>query len=116
MNIRLSAFLSLLIAVLSISLLLNSCSSDSSCPLVPGQISISVNNGPREGDKEAIQEAELVKKIFARKHPDIRLKQNTWQYSPETFLTKMAGATCTDLVGLFATEGVGVVEQGLAED
>src|SRR5690348_11588204 len=116
MKTRLSVFLSLLIIILSISLLLNSCSTQSNSSQVTGQITISVNNGPREGDKDALAENALFYEIFRRKHPDIKVKFSTWQYTPETFLTKMAGATCTDLVGLFATEGVGVAEQGLAAD
>ena len=94
--------------------ILTCCSSDKSNLLLPGEIQISINNGPKEGDTNAMEENKLLMDLFKKKYPHIKLKYNTWQYSPETFLTKMAGATCTDVIGLFATEGVGVAEQGLA--
>lgn len=79
-------------------------------------ITITVNNGPREGDKNAEEETKLFLDLFNKKYPNIRVKMSSWQFTPETFLTKMAGGTCTDVIGMFATEGIGVAEKNLALD
>jgi multiple sugar transport system substrate-binding protein len=79
-------------------------------------ITITVNNGPREGDKNAEEETKVYLELFNKRYPNIRVKMSSWQFSPETFLTKMAGGTCTDVVGMFATEGIGVAEKNLALD
>lgn len=90
----------------------NSSSSTSS----QGVITITVNNGPREGDKNAEEESRLNLTLFNKRYPNIRVKMSSWQFTPETFLTKMAGGTCTDVIGMFATEGIGVAEKNLALD
>ncbi|MCX7919787.1 MAG: sugar ABC transporter substrate-binding protein [bacterium] len=77
---------------------------------------ITVNNGPREGDKLAEEETRVYLALFNKKYPNIKVKMSSWQFTPETFLTKMAGGTCTDVVGMFATEGIGVAEKNLALD
>ncbi|MFB3896128.1 MAG: sugar ABC transporter substrate-binding protein [bacterium] len=85
-------------------------------PTTQNTITITVNNGPREGDKNAEEESRLNLALFNKRYPNIRVKMSSWQFTPETFLTKMAGGTCTDVVGMYATEGIGVAEKNLALD
>lgn len=96
-----------------------SCSSqnrESATSTTQGIITITVNNGPREGDKNAEEETRVYLALFNKRYPNIKVKMSSWQYTPETFLTKMAGGTCTDVIGMFATEGIGVAEKNLALD
>jgi len=80
-------------------------------------VTITVNNGPLEEDKEQHAENAAKLEVFYRLHPDIRVQESTWQYSPDSFLTKMAGGTCTDIIGVpMATELKGIVRKGLALD
>lgn len=81
-----------------------------------GQIVISVNNGAQEGDEKRLEEQRRVNALFQSHYPNATIEFSTWQFSPETFLTRMAGGTCTDIVGLFATECAIVIEKGLALD
>jgi ABC-type glycerol-3-phosphate transport system substrate-binding protein len=100
-------------------LMLFSCSSqngDVASTSPQGTITITVNNGPREGDKNAEEETRVYLALFNKKEPNIKVKMSSWQFTPETFLTKMAGGTCTDVIGMFATEGIGVAEKNLALD
>ncbi|MDI6783271.1 MAG: extracellular solute-binding protein, partial [bacterium] len=107
-----------LLILSSLIILLGSCTSKQN--EVPtssqGTITITVNNGPREGDKNAEEETRVYLALFNKKYPTIKIKMSSWQFTPETFLTKMAGGTCTDVVGMFATEGIGVAENNLALD
>ncbi len=82
----------------------------------PRQIVISVNNGAQEGDENRLEEQGRVNALFQSHYPNATIEFSTWQFSPETFLTRMAGGTCTDVVGLFATECAIVIEKGLALD
>jgi len=105
-----------LLMIISLIILFNSCTSNKNeaATSSQGTITITVNNGPREGDKNAEEETRVYLALFNKKHPNINVKMSSWQFSPETFLTKMAGGTCTDVVGMFATEGIGVAEKNLA--
>ncbi len=85
-------------------------------PAKPGQIVISVNNGAQEGDEKRLEEQRRVNALFQSHYPNATIEFSTWQFSPETFLTRMAGGTCTDVVGLFATEAAIVIEKRLALD
>ena len=78
-------------------------------------VTITVNNGPLEEDKEQQEENGAKLALFHQLHPNIRVVESTWQYTPDSFLTKMAGGTCTDIVGIpMATELKGIVRKGLA--
>jgi len=80
-------------------------------------ITITANNGALEEDKEQQEENAAKLALFYELYPNIRVIESTWQYSPESFLTKMAGGTCTDIVGIpMATELKGIVDKGLALD
>jgi multiple sugar transport system substrate-binding protein len=82
----------------------------------PAQIVISVNNGAQEGDENRFEEQRRINALFQSHYPNAKIEFSTWQFTPETFLAKIAGGTCTDVVGLFATEGTTVIEKGLALD
>ena len=79
-------------------------------------IVISVNNGALEGEDKRIEEQNLANELFMKKYPGAKTYFDPWQFSPETFMLRMSGGTCTDVVGLFATEATTVIEKGLAAD
>ncbi len=85
-------------------------------PAKMGEIVITVNNGAIEGDEKRHEEQRLLNELFMKKYPGARLYFNPWQYSPETFMLRMSGGTCTDVVSLYATEATVVIEKRLAVD
>lgn len=95
------------------------CAPPSRQDVPPGEriITITTNNGPLEEDKEQHEENAAKRAVFYEKYPNIRIVESTWQYSPDSFLTKMAGGTCTDIIGVpMATELKGIVSKKLALD
>ena len=97
----------------------------SPAPQAPGEnasskekiITITANNGPLEEDVEQHEENAAKNAAFYEKYPNIRVVESTWQYTPDSFLTKMAGGTVTDIIGIpLATELKHIVEKGLALD
>ena len=80
-------------------------------------IEITVNNGAMEGDKKTFKVNEAKREAFYKHYPNIKIIPNSWQYTAETFMSKMAGGTCTDIIGLpNATDGIGLAERELALD
>src|ERR1043166_9480504 len=54
--------------------------------VVAGQrIVISQNNGAQEDNRERVAEQDLMRSIFERKFPDATIRNDTWQFSPDTF-------------------------------
>jgi multiple sugar transport system substrate-binding protein len=82
----------------------------------PTTMTISTNNGAMEDDLKRLEEQRQIKALFQKKHPNVDIVFSSWQFSPETFMAKMAAGTCTDIIGLFATEGTTVIDKGLALD
>lgn len=80
-------------------------------------VTITLNNGPLEEDIEQKEENAAKNAPFLAERPNIRVIESPWQYTPESFLTRMAGGTCTDVIGIpQATELKHVVDKGLALD
>jgi multiple sugar transport system substrate-binding protein len=79
-------------------------------------ITITVNNGPLEGEDKRIEEHRRVSALFHKKYPEAQIEASTWQYSPESFIMRVQGGNCTDVVGLFASEAATVVEKKLVID
>jgi len=77
---------------------------------------ISVNNGALEGDEKRLEEQKLINDLFMKKYPNAKIYFDSWQFSPESFMLRMSGGTCTDVVGLFASEATTVIEKKLAAD
>jgi len=83
----------------------------------PDQIVITANNGALEEDKEQQEENRAKQAVFYEQYPNIRIEESTWQFDMPGFLAKMAGGTCTDVVGVpQATELKGIAARGLALD
>ena len=80
------------------------------------RVVISMNNGALEGEEKRLEEQRLLNDLFMKKHPGAKLYFDSWQFSPESFILRMSGGTCTDVVGLFASEATTVIEKGLAAD
>ena len=110
--------LSLIIIFSSLLILLFSCGKKESRQINNKQnlIIISVNNGPKEGEDERIEEQKLQNKIFQKYYPNGLIEASSWQFSPETFLSRMAIGTCTDVVGVFASDVLSIMEKGYALD
>jgi len=81
-----------------------------------GKIHISVNRGPKEGEVLRRKWMDRRLELFAQRYPDIEVEVRTWDYTPESFVAKMAGGTCPDLVNTWATEGPMLMDHGLARD
>jgi multiple sugar transport system substrate-binding protein len=82
----------------------------------PARMTISTNNAAMEDDAKRLEEQRQLEALFQKKYPNVDILFSSWQFSPQTFMAKMAAGTCTDIVGLFATEGTTVIEKGLALD
>jgi len=96
------------------ALLLSGCGSKESSG--KADIVITLNNGAKEGEEREMEEQRRIEALFIQKYPGARLYNDPWQFSPETFMVRMSGGTCTDVVGVFATEAMVVIEKGLAAD
>ena len=82
-----------------------------------GLVTVTLNNGPLEEDQEQKEENAAKNAVIMAKYPNIRIVESPWQYTPESFLARMAGGTCTDVVGIpQATELKHIVDKGLALD
>lgn len=81
-----------------------------------GRIRITVSTGPKEGEttRQILMKRRL--ELFEKHYPDIDVNLTPWDYSPEGFMTRMAGGTCPDVVQVWATEGPGVIDQKLVKD
>jgi multiple sugar transport system substrate-binding protein len=79
------------------------------------QVVVTVNNGPKETDKLAVQRLKEEIARFNKVYPDIKIRWTDRPYSPDSFSTSMAGGTAEDVIGLWATEGY-VAERGYALD
>ena len=79
-------------------------------------IVITMNNGAREHEENRLEEQRRYNELFMRKYPGTSLYFDTWQFSPETFMLRMSGGNCTDVIGVYATEATVVIEKGLAAD
>jgi len=114
------AFLKLYLIIILSSLLimLFSCGKKESSQINQKQnlIVISVNNGPKEGEDEKIVEQKLQNKIFQKYYSNGLIEASSWQFSPETFLSRMAIGTSTDVVGVFASDVLSIMEKGYALD
>jgi len=80
------------------------------------KVRISISTGPKEGEKVLREILDRRLEIFAGMHPEIAVEVSSWEYSPESFMAKMAGGTCPDIVNVWATEGPLLIDQGLARD
>jgi len=89
---------------------------ESRSPSGQKEIVITVNNGPLEGDEKRIEEHRLLNELFMKKYPGARIYGDPWQYSPESFMLRISGGTCTDVVGLFASEAATIIEKGIPTD
>jgi len=78
------------------------------------KIIITVNGGPREGAEDEKKEWDYKTKLFEEKYPDIKIEPSSWQYSPETFISRAVTGGLTDLVQTWATEGEIVTTKHLA--
>jgi ABC-type glycerol-3-phosphate transport system substrate-binding protein len=83
---------------------------------VDGKVRISISTGPKEGEKVLREILDRRLEIFAERYPEIEIEVSSWEYSPESFMAKMAGGTCPDIVNVWATEGPILIDQGLARD
>ena len=108
-----------LFALLSAALIFGGCGGDSQQNGEDSgeeEVVVTINNGPLEGEQDRIEEQKALDKLFKKKYPNARLKAVSWQFSPQSFILRMSGGTCTDVVGLFAGEAMTVIEKGLAAD
>lgn len=80
------------------------------------KVVVTFNNGPREGDvaQERIIGGRIAR--FNAVYPDIEIRPDPWQFDPQSFVVKMAGGTATDVIGVFATELAGIIDNGFAAD
>ena len=114
---RIRVTLSLCILTAFLAMLLIGCGGDKTQPQSTSKkIVISINNGAREGEDNRLEEQRQYNEAFMKRYPEASLYFDTWQFSPETFMVRMSGGNCTDVVGVFATEGTVVIEKGLAAD
>lgn len=82
-----------------------------------GRLIVTINNGPIPGDETRIHEDKMTREQFEGMNPGLTWRADPWQFSPETFLARIAGNTATDIVGITdATAGMGLAERGLAMD
>ncbi|MGE5598925.1 MAG: ABC transporter substrate-binding protein, partial [Bacteroidota bacterium] len=82
----------------------------------PKTITITVNNGPSEGDEEKIRIMRAKIARFNKKYPHIKVITDPWIFSAESFAVRFAGRTETDIIGIAATEMVSMAENGYAAD
>jgi ABC-type glycerol-3-phosphate transport system substrate-binding protein len=68
------------------------------------KVRISISTGPKEGEKVLREILDRRLEIFAGMHPEIEVEVSSWEYSPESFVAKMAGGTCPDIVNVWETE------------
>ncbi|GAB4314408.1 MAG: extracellular solute-binding protein [Candidatus Sumerlaeia bacterium] len=117
-------WLALLGAGLALALL-TACSSkeerpaDQSAPAAsptPPKKVLTMNNGAFEDEKDRLAEQDLVRRMFEERYPGWTIENQPWQYDPAVFIPKVQSGTCSDIVGLFATEGAMVIQQKLATD
>ncbi len=104
----------LLLVVLGAMLGLIQCSQQAKAP--EGKVVISVNAGPKDWDKNEQAVWALQLRMFEEKHPDIQVRVETWDFSPEVFASRAAGNTLTDLVTTWATEGEAMITRHLMQD
>ncbi len=79
------------------------------------KIVVTVNDGPVETDKIAIQRLKEDIARFNKVYPEIEIKWTSHGYAPDSFTTRMAGGTAEDAIRLPATEGY-LIERGYALD
>jgi multiple sugar transport system substrate-binding protein len=82
-----------------------------------GRLIITTNNGPLKGQEERLEEERQMLALFEEMYPGYTYEASTWQYSAQTFLARVAGNTCTDVVGISAAYlGKSLAEAALAMD
>jgi len=96
--------------------LLSGCGGEAQRISAAGKVRISVSTGPKEGETNRQRMMDHRLALFAERYPDIEVEVSSWEYSPESFLSKMAGGTCPDIVNTWATEGPLILDQNLAWD
>ena len=85
-------------------------------PTKPAEpITLTVNY-PKSDNPVAIEYADEAIKRFSEKYPDVIIKKNDWQYSPNEIGIKMAARQAPSFFSSFATEGKTLVEHGWAAD
>jgi ABC-type glycerol-3-phosphate transport system substrate-binding protein len=108
----------LLVAVLAVALTCVLAVKWNDKPKVAGgqsKIVVTVNDGPVETDKVAIQRMKESIARFNKVYPEIEIKWTSHGYSPDSFSTRMAGGTAEDVIRIPATEGY-LIERGYALD
>lgn len=99
-----------------LSIVLLSCAKEEKPEKVSQPITITINNGPQEGDKNRLEEDKMLSEMFHQRYPQAELRSDPWQFTPESFVTRMVSNTCTDMVGLWASFVPNILEKGYALD
>ncbi len=111
----------LILLILPFTLLTFNCgkkeqSSSQQTATEPSKLILTVNEGPKEGDEYSEKEWNLLIKLFEQKYPNVKLEPQSWEYSPEVFISRSITGGLTDLVKTWATEGEVVTTRNLALD
>lgn len=109
-------FTFIFMALAGFSIMMTGCGGVGETEGEAGKVIITANNGAQEGEDKRLEEQRQVRQLFSEKYPGAELRYDAWQFSPESFMARMAGDTATDIIGLFATEATVVIEKQLAAD